>query len=71
MKATRADGQVEDTLMTTSNSNRALALAEIAAIVLLNAYLWLAYRRHQLRSHVQGAVVRWENDIPRSQRGSR
>lgn len=49
----------------TSGLRRAVRLTEIGGLVVLQAVLWLAYRRQHLRRRMQGAVARWENDPAR------
>jgi hypothetical protein len=44
---------------------RAIKLAEIGGIALLNVFVWFSYRRRRVRWRAQGAVARWEHDFAR------
>jgi hypothetical protein len=40
-------------------------MAEIAALALGKALVWLGYRRRHLGWHAQGAAMAWERAVPR------
>jgi len=51
---------------------RTMSRTKFAAIVLLEALVWISYRRRRLRWQAQGAFARWERNVtqPRVKRAS-
>jgi hypothetical protein len=48
---------------------QAIRLTEAGSLVVLEAVLWLRYRRQRLRWRAQGALARWEHDLVSGQAG--
>jgi hypothetical protein len=52
---------------TNGGVRQAIRLTEVGSLVVLEAVLWLRYRRQRLRWRAQGALARWEHDLTSGQ----